>query len=94
MLVTDQIRKLVVFVGHHGIRDPLAPDEDKFIPDGTGFVLILEAHGFTFPYVVQTPSGQLSLRFVCNQAWNRCSDLGLWPRAIRPHKVVFVWQGA
>ena len=52
MLVTDQIRKLVVFIGHYGVRDPLAPDEDKFIPDGTGFVLMLEAYGFAFPYVV------------------------------------------
>jgi hypothetical protein len=45
MLVTDQIRKLVVFVGHSGI-------DGNFIADGTGFVLMLEAYDFSFPYVV------------------------------------------
>lgn len=47
MLVTDLLRKVVVFVGHNGIHG----DED-FIADGTGFVLLYLVHGFAFPYIV------------------------------------------
>src|SRR5260221_6075621 len=45
MLVTDLLRKVVVFVVHSGFQS-------DFIADGTGFLLHLQAYGFAFPYVV------------------------------------------
>jgi hypothetical protein len=45
MLVTESTRKIVVFIGHKGI-------DDGFIADGTGFLLLMEAHGFGFYFVI------------------------------------------
>jgi hypothetical protein len=45
MLVTDSMRKIVVFIGHKSA-------DGDFFPDGTGFLLLLEAHSFGFFYVV------------------------------------------
>ncbi|OKO77463.1 hypothetical protein [Bradyrhizobium sp. NAS96.2] len=45
MRVTDLMKRGVVFVGHAGL-------DGKFIADGTGFVVLMEAHGFAFPYIV------------------------------------------
>jgi hypothetical protein len=45
MLVTDLLRKVVVFVGRKGERE-------NFIADGTGFIFLLIVHGFAFPCVV------------------------------------------
>jgi hypothetical protein len=45
MRVTDLMEKGVVFIGHNGLSG-------DFIADGTGFVLMFEAYGFAFPYVV------------------------------------------
>lgn len=45
MRVVDIIKKFVVFVGHSAV-------DGSFLADGTGFVILMRAHGFALPYVV------------------------------------------
>jgi hypothetical protein len=45
MYVGDTVRKCVVFIGHMGVGD-------KFIADGTGFVILMEAYDYMMPYIV------------------------------------------
>jgi hypothetical protein len=45
MRIVDIIKKFVVFVGHSAV-------DGSFIADGTGFVILMRAHGFALPYAV------------------------------------------
>lgn len=45
MHVADSVRRCVVFIGHYGVNG-------NFIPDGTGFVVMMTAYEFGMPYVV------------------------------------------